>query len=561
MSLPGRRPSFLLELDLDVPLVDPPPQAPLAKALGRGQPALRTVLADLHRAAKDPRVAGLIVRTGGTSHPLAHAQELRDALTEFGASGRPTVAWAETFGEFGRGTSGYLIATGCSEIWLQPTGEVGVTGMAAEALFLRELFDRLGLRAEVGARREYKNAPNLVTERGYTEPHREAMTRLVTSSLGTVLEELAERRGLDADDLRTLVDRAPIAAEDALAAGLVDHLGYRDEAYAALTARLPGAQLRFLHRLTETPAARLRTATARDRRHVAVVDVVGTIRSGRSGRNLFGAAAGADTVNAALRAAARDEHVGAVVLRVDSPGGSYIASDAIWRTSQGLRAAGKPLVVSMGAVAASGGYYVAIGADRILAQPTTVTGSIGVFGGKLVVGDVLTRHGIDHDAVAVGARARMSSPRVGFDADQLAALEAWLDRVYADFKAKVAAARGLSAEEIEVAARGRVWTGADARERGLVDAFGGLPEAVAQARALAGLSPDAPARPLPVPSPLNRFARPRSSEDPRAAAALGPVSFATSVAAAGWGSWAELATALGLPAAGPLTLDVGALRG
>jgi protease-4 len=176
-----------------------------------------------------------------------------------------------------------------------------------------------------------------------------------------------------------------------------------------------------------------------------------------------------------------------------------------------------------------------------------------VFGGKLVVGDLLTRHGIDHDAVIAGARALLPSARVGFDADQLAALEAWLDRVYADFTGKVAAARGLSAARIEEVARGRVWSGADARDNGLVDAFGGLPEAAAQARALAGLSPDAALRALPTPRPLDRFARPKSSEDPRAvsaaAAGTGPA------ARAEWGGWAELAAALGLPVAGPLSLD------
>ncbi len=558
MPVPGRSPKFLLELDLDVALVDPPPSAPLAKAMTRGRPALRTVLSGLHRAVKDPRVAGLIVRTGGTPHPLAHAQELRDALLEFGASGRPTLAWAETFGEFGRATAGYLIATGCAEIWLQPTGDVGLTGIAAEATFVRELFDRLGIRAEVGARREYKNAPNMATERGYTEPHREAMARLVESSLHGALEDIAECRDLDVEVVRALVDRAPLSAIEALDAGLVDRLGYRDEAYGDLSARVPGAQLRFLHRLGEHPGTRVRSVVSRDKRYVAVVDVCGGIKSGRSGRGVMGSAAGSDTVNAALRTAVTDSNVAAVVLRVDSPGGSYVASDAIWRTTQALRPAGKPLVVSMGGVAASGGYYVAMAADRILAQPTTITGSIGVFGGKLVIADLLTRRGIDHDAVAAGARARMASARVGFDADQLAALEAWLDRVYADFTGKVATARGLSADAIEAAARGRVWTGADARERGLVDAFGGLHEAAAQARALAGLSPGAPVRPLPIRTPLDRFARPKSSADPRAAAAAPG---AASALAAGWGSWADLAASLGLPAAGPLTLEGFGLRG
>ncbi|HUR73535.1 MAG TPA: S49 family peptidase [Sporichthya sp.] len=552
MHLPGRGPSFLLELDLDVALLEPPPHAPLAKAMGRGRPALRDVLGGLHRAAKDPRVAGLIVRTGGTPHPLAHAEELRDALVEFGASGRPTVAWAETFGEFGRGTAGYLIATGATEIWLQPSGEVGLTGIAAQVTFVRELFDRIGVRAEVGARREYKNAPNIATQRGFTAPHREAMTRLVESSLHSAVEEIAERRSLDAGVVRALVDRSPLTAEEARDAGLIDRLGYRDEAYSDLQARLPDAELRFLHRLGEQPGTRVRTLTHRDKRHVAVVDVCGTIKSGRSGRGMFGISAGSDTVTAALRAATAEKNVAAVVLRVDSPGGSYIASDAIWRASLALRPAGKPLVVSMGAVAASGGYFVAMAADRILAQPATVTGSIGVFGGKVVIGDLLTRHGIDHDAVTAGARARMGSARVGFDADQLAALEAWLDRVYADFTGKVAAARGLSPEAVEEVARGRVWTGADARDNGLVDAFGGLQEAAAQARALAGLPAAAPLRVLPARRPLDRFARPKSSADPRAAGALGHAPTLTSWA--GWDTWADLASAVGLPAAGPLSL-------
>lgn len=560
MPLPGRTAPLLLELDLNGPLAEPPPQAPLAKVMNRGQPALRHVLDGLHRAAKDPRVAGLIVRTGGTHQPLAYAQELRDALLEFGASGRPTVAWSETFGEFGRGTAGYLIATGCAQIWLQPTGEVGLTGIAAEATFVRELFDRVGITAEVSARREYKNAPNMFTERGYTPAHREAMTRLVESSLHSAVEEIAEQRGLDSDRVRALVDRSPLPAIEALESGLVDRLGYRDEAYADLRARVPGAQLRFLHRLGARPADRLRAVTQRDKRYVALLDVAGGIRSGRNGRGVLGIAAGSDSVTAALRAATEDEHVAAVVLRVDSPGGSYIASDAIWRATLALRPAGKPLVVSMGAVAASGGYYVAMAADRILAQPATITGSIGVFGGKLVVGDLLTRHGIDHDAVAAGARARLGSARIGFDPDQVSALEAWLDRVYTDFTGKVAAARGLSAEGMEAVARGRVWTGADARDNGLIDAFGGLQEAAAQARALAGLAPDAALRPLPMPKPLDRLARPKSSADPRAAVGAGPAVAAWS-GWSGWGIWAELAAALGLPAAGPLTLGDQLIRG
>jgi protease-4 len=559
MHRPGHSAPLLLELDLTVALADPPPHQPLAKALSRGAPALREVVTGLHRAAKDPRVGGLIVRTGGPAQPLATAQELRDALAEFRSSGRPTLAWSETFGEFGQGTAAYLIATGCEQIWLQPSGEVGLTGLAVEGTFVRELFDRIGVRAEVSARKEYKNAPNMATERGYTDAHREAMTRLLESSLAEALADIAEARDLDVDTVRALVERAPLTAQAAQAAGLIDELGYRDQAYAAMLTRVPGAELRFLHRLGVRPAEKVKALRTRDKRHVALIDVAGGIRSGRSGRGPLGTASGSDTVCAALRAATEAADVAAVVLRVDSPGGSYIASDTIWRAAAALRPAGKPLVVSMGRVAASGGYFVAMGADRILAQPTTITGSIGVFGGKVVIADLLRRHGIDHDAISVGARARLNAPRKSFDPDELAALEEWLDRVYADFTGKVAAARNLSAEQIDAAARGRVWTGADARSQGLVDAFGGLPEAAAQARALAGLPSAAALRPLPLVKPLDRFARPKSSADPRAAALAAPGPLAAW--ASGWGSWAELAAGLGLPAIGPLALGEHALRG
>jgi protease-4 len=257
-------------------------------------------------------------------------------------------------------------------------------------------------------------------------------------------------------------------------------------------------------------------------------------------------------VCAALRAAAADDEVGAVVLRVDSPGGSYVASDAIWRATTELRRS-KPLVVSMAKLAASGGYYVAMSADRIVALPGTLTGSIGVFGGKFVLADLLARLGIGHDAVAVGRSALRNSPRVPFDATDLEALEAMLDRIYADFTGKVAAARGLDAEQVDAVARGRVWTGADALSRKLVDELGGLHEAAAAARRLAGLPEDAALRGIPGLNPLAALRTPRSTEDPRAARA--------GSWAAGWGTWGSLAALAQLPAGGPLTAPVTALQG
>ena len=353
--------------------------------------------------------------------------------------------------------------------------------------------------------------------------------------------------------MRELVDAAPLSAGDALRAGLVDRLGYRDEVYADVRRRF-GADTRLLfvarYRREAAPARLVGSIRHRSKPVVALVTVAGGIHQGRSRRGPLsaGAGAGSDTVGAALRAAGRDDSVKAVVLRVNSPGGSYVASDVIWREVGQLRRAGKPVVASMGDVAASGGYFVAMGADAIVAQPGTVTGSIGVLGGKVVTAGLLARLGVGTDAVAEGRQARMFSPRVGFDDEQWRRLEEWLDRVYDDFVRKVAAGRGMSRERAHELARGRVWTGADAHERGLVDELGGLDRAAELARSRAELPAGAELRRWPQLRPAGRLSPPRSSED-RAAAAVPPGDWWP-----GWGGLADVAARLGLPPDGPLTL-------
>lgn len=549
MPLPHRSHPVLLELDLTDPMTETQASDPLLRPLGWGRSTLRAVVRGLRLAREDPHVLGLIVRTGGGHRPLAQAQELRTAILEFRASGRPAVTWAETYGELGLGTVAYYLASAFDEIWLQPSGDVGITGIAAEGTFLRDALGRAGLEPQFEARHEYKNAPNMFTEQAYTASHREATARIVDSALDQMVAGIAAARGLPAEQVRELVDRAPLSARQAYEARLVDHLGYRDEAYAALRAKLgKEAKLGYLGRYVANRAAAdgARRAVRRDKRIVALVDAIGAIKLGRSGPSLLGGAScGADTVNAALRAAIADENVRAVVLRVDSPGGSYVASDAIWRTTQLARKAGKPLVVSMGGLAASGGYYISMAADRIVAQPGTLTGSIGVFAGKIVTGGLLDRIGVGHDAITAGEHARINSPRVPFDAADRAMLETWLDRVYDDFTAKVAAGRSLSREAVHEVARGRVWTGADAVERGLVDQLGGLDDAVRVARTEAGLPADAPVRIFPQVTVLERVMPPASSESP------GGTSAAWSP---GWGDLASIAARAGLPAAGPLTM-------
>jgi protease-4 len=292
----------------------------------------------------------------------------------------------------------------------------------------------------------------------------------------------------------------------------------------------------------------IRAVTTKNAPGIALVEGSGGIVTGRSRRTaLQGPSMGSDTITAALRAAVRDDKVRAIVFRVDSPGGSAVASDSIWREVLCAREAGKPVIVSMGALAGSGGYYVSCSADAIVAEPGTLTGSIGVLGGKFVTTGLTDKLGLSYAGVAQGERSRMYSTHRGFSDEERERLEDWLDRVYADFTGKVATGRSMTPEAVHEVARGRVWTGADARGNGLVDQLGGLRTAVALARERAGLPDDAPLRPAVSVPALARLRTPRSTEDPRAAASV-------STWTDGWGGFAAVAAGLGLPALGPLTM-------
>ena len=548
----------ILELDLTEPLVEAPPQHPVNALMARRRTTLRAVLDGLRRAADDDRVRGLVVKLGGPRSAIgvAQAQELRGAVIAFRERSRkPAVAWAETFGELGRGTVPYYLATGFDEIWLQPSGDVCLTGVAAEVPFIKGALDKAGITPQLAQRHEYKNAANLFTEERFTEAHREATERLLTSTMEQLVAGIAAGRRLDVDEVLDLVDRAPLFADESVAAGLIDRLGYRDEIYDAIRHRVgvdDEPNLLFIGRYGPSKLERItgKLTEARSQEGVvAVVNVNGPIHLGRSGRQpLAGGSTGSDSIGAAMRAAVRADDVKAIVIRVTSPGGSYVASDAIWREVAQARAAGRPVVVSMGDVAASGGYFVAMGADRILAEPGTITGSIGVVSGKQVVDRLAERVGLTHDHVAEGEHALMFSPFHTFDEGEWERLNAWLDRIYADFTAKVAAGRRLPVERVHEIARGRVWTGADAHERGLVDQLGGLDDAIDVARHRAGLAPsDRPRlRIYPHVPMVARLRPPQSSEDPAAAS--------LQLRLESWGTFASVAARLGLPVHGPLTL-------
>ncbi|MFC4906092.1 signal peptide peptidase SppA [Actinomadura gamaensis] len=543
-----RNAPLVLELDLTDGILEAPPGDPVTAFLAMRRTHLRDVLDGLRRARSDARVKALVVKvTGGVG--LALAQEIRDAVTALREAGKYTVAWAETFGEGGRGTVPYYLASAFDRVYLQPTGEVGLTGVALVEPFFAGALEKAGIRPEFAKRHEYKTMANTFMEKAYTPEHEESSKRLVVSLGEQITQGIARARELTPERVRELTDRGPLLADEALEAGLVDRLGYRDEVYAHLREKAgEDAQLRYVARYNRTHGLAKRIPQPGRQDAVALINGHGQIRLGRSGRGGplpgQGAAMGSDTIGAAFRAAVKDERIRAIVFRVNSPGGSAVASDAIWREVVLAREAGKHVIVSMGDVAASGGYYVAMAADTIVAQPGTITGSIGVVVGKAVVNGLLDRIGVGLGSVEDGAHARMFSATKDFSESEWERINASLDKIYADFTGKAAEGRGMSRERVHELARGRVWTGADAHANGLVDELGGLDRAFDLARKKAGLPVDAPIRTFPHTSPLERLRPPESSEDRTAASARFD----------GWGSLGSLAARLGLPAAGPLTL-------
>jgi len=492
---------------------------------GRSGLTLSDTVATIERAARDRRVKGLVLRPRFGAAPAAGIEELRDALHQFRAAGKFTVAVTDTFGEGAPGNGTYWLAAACEKVILHPTGEVVLAALAVEPNFYRGLLDRVGVELEVLARYEYKSAASQLTERRLTDPDRLQHQRMLDSLWTRIVDDIASDRHLTSDRVRELGDRPPLLAQDALEAGLVDRLQFTDEALSLVKDRAgDGSQLLYLSaykkRAGRDRSRRTRTAP------VAVIHAVGQIiRSSELPIGLTGGPVlSADKLIAQIRAVAKDKKTKAVVLRVDSPGGSAIASDSIWRELVRLREAGKSLVVSMGSVAASGGYYIAAPAERIVAEPGTITGSIGVVSVVPRLAAAKAKLDITFDEVRTGTEPALSVNRP-MTPGQRQRLEAVIDSVYATFTARVAEGRNLPIERVGEIARGRVWTGADAHEIGLVDELGGLHRAMALALELSG----APAGTRPRPRSFPRRAgvramvpdRAKSSDDVAATAPWG----------------------------------------
>lgn len=485
-------PQAVLVLDIGDGLIEARPEGPLAWAAVNDALVMRELVQALEAAGRDDRVKGLVARLGGGDLQMAQAQELRDAVRAFRQSGKFAVAFAETFGEAGDGNTHYYLATAFDEIWLQPSGAVGLTGARLESPFLQEALAGIGVEPQLDQRQEYKGAMNVFTSDRMPEPVRENLQRLVDSWVRQIASGIAAERKIEEQAARAFIDRGPFLAHEAKAIGLVDRLGYWDEVETTSFARAglgaTGMRIRdYIEALPPPPENAPR---------IAIVYGLGPVQleTGQDDSPFGPVVMGSDTVAKAIRDAVADDGVAAIVLRIDSPGGSYVAADAIWREVDRAREAGKPLIVSMANVAASGGYFVAAPAHAIVAEPGTITGSIGVFGGKFVLSGLWDKLGVNWDGVQAGANAGMMSPNVAFSESGWAHLQTSLDFIYEDFVTKVAAGRDMPVEAVRAAAKGQIWSGADAKANGLVDALGGISTAVDLAREAAGIAPEATVR-------------------------------------------------------------------
>lgn len=472
----------VLEIDLREGLTDQSPSNPFAAFGGSGLSVME-VVEKLRAAEKDPKVKALFVRLPEGGMAPAAADELGQAFKRFRAAGKPIVAHSQGIYATGAAVSTYRVGAAAGEFWMQTGSQLSAVGVASEEMFFKRAFDRYGVQPDLQQRYEYKNAVNPYLQSDYTPAHREATLSLLNGVYEAALTAAAADRKVTPQALRATLEAGPFLAEAALQAKLIDRVGQVEEAeYALLKRAGDGAEL------LDIDDYALPTAKANGSA-IAVIGGEGAIVTGESGGGSpFGGDSmmWSDDLAGAFYDAIEDDDVKAIVFRVSSPGGSPEASEQILAALRAARKAGKPVVVSMGTYAASGGYWVSSEADAIVAQPSTLTGSIGVFGGKFAIGPALARFGVDTRDVAVGGPfADAYNSGETFTPAQRAKVGEYMDRVYGDFLTRVSAGRKMSPEKVREIAKGRVWTGSQAKALGLVDQLGGFYDAVDVAKRLA----------------------------------------------------------------------------
>lgn len=477
---------------------------------------LASITGRIEKVATDPKAAGLVLELGDVSLGWGKIDSLVASIQKVRAAGKKVHCYLE-----GADNKGYLVAAACDEIVMPESGLLMLVGLRAEVTFYRNLFDMIGVKADMLRVGEFKSAAEPYTRTEMSKEFREEMEAVIDDYYDLIVSRIATGRGIPAEAVKKLLDEGPQSASVALAGKLVDRLAYEDELEASLKAAHPGKKLvlqrKYGKKKLDTdfsgfggmvkmmelvmgvePPKRKSTAPK-----VAVIHADGPIMSGASQSDLFGdSTMGSDTMIKAFRDAANDETVKAVVLRINSPGGSALASDLMWRE---LKRLGKPFVVSMGDVAASGGYYIAMGSDRIFAEPGTLTGSIGVVGGKLSLGGLYDKVGITTSVITRGKNAGIFSTTTAFSDSERETMQKMLNEIYKQFTEKAAAGRKMDVAVLEKLARGRVYTGRQALKIGLVDELGTLDDAVKKAIEMAGLKAEDKIERLHLPKAVSPF--------------------------------------------------------
>jgi protease-4 len=469
-----------LVLELSGSYAEAPPQDIVGRLLRRRERTLLDVLTMIREAQVDGRIKGMIAKIDALSIGWAKAQDLRGALIEYKKSGKPLLALLQ---QEGGSNKEYYIASVADRIYLSPDVTAPLTGLAAEYFFLGGVWDKLDIQMNVDKIGEYKNIGDMIGGKEMTPANREMGDSLLDSIYGQLISAVAHARNLDPAAVRSLVDQAPVSPAEYEAAHLSDGTKYLEDLHDEI-----GGEQTPLLRMRDYAQVDPQSLGLNSGPKLAVVYATGTITSGESGTSFEGPMMGAETVSRALEDAAGDDQVRAIVLRIDSPGGSALASDLVWRATQEARKK-KPVIVSMSDVAGSGGYYIAAGASRIVAEPATLTGSIGVVMVRPDIRGLLTRLGITTATLSRGKFADMGDISAPLSPEGRQKLVAEMDHIYQNFVDRVATGRKLSAERVNEIGRGRVWTGTQAKENGLVDELGGFPAAIQTAKQAAGIAP------------------------------------------------------------------------
>ena len=485
---PTIRDNSVLALHVAGPLPDYVPDDPFRRFFGGTDQSLSNLVLQFKKAKVDKRIKGILIEVDMSGAGWGKSEEIRDAIADFRSSGKPVYAYME----FGMNKE-YYIASACDKIFVAPPGELFINGLAADVMFFRGSLDKLGIYPDIYQIGKYKSIGDMFTRKDMSDAHKEFINSLLDDLFNRYVDAIARARGKSPEDVRAIIDDAPYGAEKAKQVGLIDGAAYRDEVDKEFKAKLGYKESDELHVVkgSEYREVEPESLGLNKGENIAVIYASGDIGSGRSENGPSGGQSiGSDTLAKALNDARDDKTVKAIVLRVDSPGGSGLASDVIWHAVEAAKQK-KPVVVSMSDVAASGGYYISASASKIIAQPSTITGSIGVVAGKPVMRGFYDWLGISNEYVLRGKRAGMFRETEKFTPEERTKFEDWIKTTYYDdFVPKVAKGRNKNAEYIDSVGQGRVWTGAQGKERGLVDEFGGLDRAFEIAKQLANIPAD-----------------------------------------------------------------------